>query len=312
MIRPLLYAAKAAAELVTTEGKVSARANPALLAESIGPLSEGAQGAVRRATLTLNKAIDTVKEVAKEEVTIVSPKGSRTFILERGAIKTTEPSVLVRSIPSKGMHETEANTYFAKADVQQDSILAHNYEIAMQNPESLGKFAQYGLFKPLQKRFSETSKNKDWNFFATADGSAADLVGADGLLLNRQTKQFFPIDFKHSNQLKDVPVARASGILSYNTDYFKMVGGNWAVLPRTMEFRTFISESAQQLVSITERRGLFSLQYTPFPSLSASSITTKIAEIRRFQIALQCSRNRHLNEYGEWLHKPLSYLKSRM
>lgn len=308
-MRPLVLAAKTITEAISVESKV-AEVGSKLAAESVALRNQPTQSAAGRTILTLGDVIKPTAAKSADKVVIASRHGDRSFLLEKGRVRSTE-------IPRQqdtmlnGMREPEANTYIRHALQQQEPILLHNLHAARRNPENLGKFSQYSLFKPIQLRFAEISKNTNWHFVAAADGSAADLVGADALLLNSLTKQFFPVDFKHLNSLRDVPVARASGVLHYTDDYFKMVNGSWTLFPRMLEFNTFVCESAQRLTNLTERKGLFNLKETSFPSITSSAPAESIKEIRRFQAALLKSKDRHWTEYGRWLKGPLHHLQSR-
>ncbi len=218
------------------------------------------------------------------------------------------------------MSDAEANQYLSNLISSQDRIMAHNVKVAKIDPDSIGKFAQSGLFKPLQARFDALKTNKDLRLLAAGDGSALDAVGGDALMVNTRTKHMWLTDFKpkpyFDSKLGEVvekgyvPRARANSVVEYDGTLFRNSGSGFRVNEHASDFRKFFDQSAGKLLSLGENPSLFSVTKTPPPHFMFTKPPDAVAGVSRFQQGLLQSGNRDLTSYGLDLNAALRYLQS--
>lgn len=306
------------AEIVAGE---TAAVNP-LVKEAAVELSQPAADAARR-TLTLGpgfKPPAVLNGANGVEKTVVQGRTGHRVQVENGRATFGDPHRQRFAQSLDQMSEAEANQYLNGLISSQDRIMAHNLKIAKQDPDSIGKFAQAGIFKPLQARFDALKTNKDLKLLSVGDGSALDAVGADALLVNTRTKHMWLTDVKPKpyynaklgavEEKGYIPLARSNSVIEYEGTLFTNTGSGFRLNEHAKDFKTFIDQSAGKLLRLGENPSLFSVTKTPPPHFMFTKPDVALTGVGRFQKGLLQSGNRELESMGMDLNATLRYLRT--
>lgn len=348
MSRFLLQAAKVAVEAVTETAAVNSKAVSPLLKEGLlasrpaaeiaaqetaavspfareaaAALSQPAAEGARKGLLTLGKDFKPtgLKIADSAETTIRQGRTGKLVRVEErtfAAAANRSPRATLNS--AAHMTETEAQQYLTSLMSSQERVLAQNLKISQRDPDSIGKFAQFGIFKPLQNRFDALKTNKDLKLFAVGDSSAIDAAGADALLVNMKNKNMWLVDIKPKPYLDPksgelvarghIPTARSNSVVEYDGTLFQHTPKGWTFNQNGVDFRRMIDQNAGLLVGLGERPSLFSVMKTPPPAFLSGSPADAVTGVSRLQKAALQSENRYLQSYGTDLNAALRYLRS--
>jgi len=140
----------------------------------------------------------------------------------------------------------------------------------------------------LAKLIKEGSIKGDWAVYPTEQGSPADKVGADYILVNRETGEFHFLDATKNPDKSNVFRMREQGVIVYKSQFFERLGGeliepNDSTRPSAIEqeAREFKSSLEQRIIDLTSQPSQFNLKTTPMPDVVRVSGEQSQAQIDR-------------------------------